>query len=248
MLCLAALPAAFAAAPALADVIYQTNNPFGGFLGINGFDVFQAQSVATRFTPDQGYTFDGFAVWLWNNDESGGTPPITFSLRLDDPANGESRPSNTILETWQFTLPNTGVFNPEEFAFTSATNAELTAGQRYWIVAESPAGPGVDPVWAWAANDSGVSTNTDSVTGEWYPAPEQGAVATLTVTGTPAGGAVGDVDGDGDVDITDLAMLLTSFGACTGDAAYLADADFDSSGCVDLGDLAALLGNFGIAP
>lgn len=244
------LAAAFAGMPAAsADVIYQTNNPFGGFLGINGFDVFQSQSVATRFTPDQDYTIDGFAVWLWNNDESGGTPPMSFTLRLDDPANGESRPSNTILETWEFTLPNTGVFNPLEFSFTSATNAALTGGQRYWIVAESPAGPGVDPVWAWAANDSGVSTNTDSITGEWYPAPEQGAVATLTVTGTPAGGGTpGDIDGDGDVDIADLAQLLAAFGACTGDAAFNPAADFDASGCIELADLATLLANFGATP
>ena len=34
------------------EVVYQTNDPFGGFLGINGFDVYESQSVAVRFTPD----------------------------------------------------------------------------------------------------------------------------------------------------------------------------------------------------
>lgn len=55
----------------------------------------------------------------------------------------------------------------------------------------------------------------------------------------------GDVDGDGDVDLTDLAVLLSSFGTCAGDAGFTPAADFDGSGCVELGDLAILLGNFG---
>ncbi len=58
-------------------------------------------------------------------------------------------------------------------------------------------------------------------------------------------GIAGDVDGDGDVDLNDLAALLAAFGTCDGDVGYLATADFDSSGCVDVSDLAALLANFG---
>jgi hypothetical protein len=59
------------------------------------------------------------------------------------------------------------------------------------------------------------------------------------------GSAVGDVDGDGDVDLTDLALLLTAFGACAGDGAYNAGADFNASGCIELSDLAVLLTNYG---
>jgi len=55
----------------------------------------------------------------------------------------------------------------------------------------------------------------------------------------------GDVDRDGDVDLSDLSALLAAYGACTGDPAYDADADFDDSGCVDLSDLAALLAGYG---
>lgn len=55
----------------------------------------------------------------------------------------------------------------------------------------------------------------------------------------------GDVDGDGHVTLTDLAMLLSAFGSCIGDAAYIAAADFDASGCVELSDLAVSLGRFG---
>jgi hypothetical protein len=55
----------------------------------------------------------------------------------------------------------------------------------------------------------------------------------------------GDIDGNCFVDLSDLTLLLASFGACTGDPAYNAAADFDSSGCVDLNDLSFLLSNFG---
>ncbi len=60
-----------------------------------------------------------------------------------------------------------------------------------------------------------------------------------------AGAQPGDVDGDGDVDLSDLGAILAAFGSCVGDATYLAAADFDDSGCIDLSDLGLLLANFG---
>lgn len=56
---------------------------------------------------------------------------------------------------------------------------------------------------------------------------------------------LGDLDGDGDVDLSDLSLMLAAFGSCEGDANYLAAADLDANGCVELVDLAELLGNFG---
>lgn len=56
---------------------------------------------------------------------------------------------------------------------------------------------------------------------------------------------VGDVNGDGVVDLSDLTALLSAFGSATGDLAYNAAADFDNNGLVDLSDLTTLLSAFG---
>ena len=66
--------------------------------------------------------------------------------------------------------------------------------------------------------------------------------ACVAVTGD---GILGDIDGDGDVDLSDLATLLASYATCTGDPGYNPAADFDASGCIDLSDLATLLANYG---
>jgi hypothetical protein len=52
-----------------------------------------------------------------------------------------------------------------------------------------------------------------------------------------------DLDGDGDVDIADLAQLLAGYGITSG--ASFEDGDIDGDGDVDLADLAALLAEYG---
>jgi hypothetical protein len=53
----------------------------------------------------------------------------------------------------------------------------------------------------------------------------------------------GDLDGDRDVDLSDLTTLLAHFGLLSG--ANLAMGDTDGDGDVDLGDLTTLLAHFG---
>jgi len=55
----------------------------------------------------------------------------------------------------------------------------------------------------------------------------------------------GDVDGDGDTDLNDLAALLAAYGSTEGDPNYNPNADFDENGQIDLSDLAFLLASYG---
>ncbi len=56
----------------------------------------------------------------------------------------------------------------------------------------------------------------------------------------------GDTDQDGDVDLSDLGVVLAAFGKCSGDAGYSATADIDANGCVELSDLGIVLANYGL--
>ena len=62
----------------------------------------------------------------------------------------------------------------------------------------------------------------------------------------PSAPCPGDVDGDHDVDISDLAALLAAYGSCLGDANYLPTADFNGDDCITISDLATLLGHYGV--
>jgi hypothetical protein len=53
----------------------------------------------------------------------------------------------------------------------------------------------------------------------------------------------GDLDGDRDIDLADLAQLLANYGTTSG--AVYEDGDLDTDGDVDLADLAALLSVYG---
>jgi hypothetical protein len=228
-----------------ADIIFETHDPFGGPFGITGFDVSSGQSVAARFEPDGEHSLDRIRLWLWNNDENGREPQIDIKLETDDSATGESRPSGVVLESWTFNVPGSGVFNPILYVFESASHVAIHGGQRYWITARSPAPPGGNPVWAWAALDSGFMSLIDHASTDQWSNAASGAVASYIVEGTPSGGTPGDIDGDGDVDLSDLAIFLSVFGLCEGAPGFVPAADINGDGCIDLADLTILLSNFG---
>ena len=203
---LIALGIGLSSASAQADVVYETQGPFGSPFGVLGFDVYEGQSVAVRFTAGMNYTLDSFSLWLWNNDVSGGTPPITLALRPDDTKQGFSIHSETVIEEWDFDLPNTGLFNPLLFTFESKSHPSLEEGQTYWITAESDTPPLIDAVWAISANDSGPSSTTDCFGCPWEAAGS-GATPTVVVEGTVVKGNDADLDGDGVVNTVDLLIL-----------------------------------------
>lgn len=65
----------------------------------------------------------------------------------------------------------------------------------------------------------------------------------IRVYGTPR--CAGNLNDDGLIDLTDLAELLTAYGACEGDANFLPEADINNDKCVELTDLAYLLSVYG---
>lgn len=56
---------------------------------------------------------------------------------------------------------------------------------------------------------------------------------------------IGDADCDGIVSLSDLAVILSAYGACAPATPYAERIDYDSSGCIDLPDIAAALGRYG---
>ncbi len=91
--------------------------------------------------------------------------------------------------------------------------------------------------------------------GDYAPIPEYisylsegGGVYMDDVSVYILGPCSGDLDGDGDTDLADLAQLLGAYGSVTGDPEYDPAADLDNDGDVDLADLAGLLGDYGCAP
>lgn len=110
---------------------------------------------------------------------------------------------------------------------------DLSAGKMYWADEITEEEKGV-----WRANLDGSGAERIYVS----PVGWNAGVITLVLDSTPP---CPDLDGDGDVDLADLAILLAHYG--TPDGASFEDGDIDGDGDIDLCDLAALLSHYGDA-
>jgi len=193
----AIMAAGMLTAPAAADEIFTTGTPTPGFLGFYGFDISQDQSVAIAFTADQDYALDQVGMWMMSNDFANPGAEYTVSLRADAGGGGSlTTPDSMIIETWDVATGATG-WNPVLDVLDSVLHPTLSAGTTYWIVAESDAPGGLDPVWVAASQSTPVwnaimnSANPNPT--EWYAGYGQG-VPGMVINGspvpTPAGAAV----------------------------------------------------------
>lgn len=211
-----------AAAPAMADEIYATEDPFGSPFGMIGFDVGGAseQRVGVRFVPDADYRLDRISVWFMSNDFSGPSgAPVQLTVETDDASGGESIPSGEVLEELGFEVSAVG-WDPVLEVVDSVERPVLKAGERYWVVASSDV-TSENPVWNWAHPDSGFVAIWDR--GAWQAGGE-GAVAAIIVEGTLESGCRADLDGDGELTFFDFVEFQNLFAA--GDPR----ADFDGDG------------------
>jgi hypothetical protein len=156
----------------------------GGPLGFNGFDVFQEQAVAARFTvpADGDMRLARIGIWFMNNSDTL-HKRVRLTLQTDalDEGGSETLPSGVELERWDKRVEALG-WNPVEQFFVTKTGPLLKAGRNYWVVAASMSPPFVDPVWTWAKN--GTAWSTTSREGAWQTAGE-GAAPTLRVDALP---------------------------------------------------------------
>lgn len=217
-----------------ADIVYATQGPFGGFLGLWGPVISQQQSVGARFIPSANYTLTHLRVWVMNDSDVPGAP-IRITLRSDAAAaTGVSVPSAEVLAEWNITCAAAG-WNPVQHTVVPTAPVALRTGVRYWVVAQSPAPGGQSPVWCFASVGNAFSAVTigDGIT--WQPGGS-GAAPTLTVEGTPGLPAPSpDINADGAVNGLDLTALLAAWGTSS------ASCDLNGDGTVSGIDLTSLL-------
>jgi len=167
-------------------------------------------------------------------EPTGGAAPTVYRRNL---RGGETlTPGEDVLLEW---------ISDDDVAVTSIDIALSTDGGATWPYEIAPA-TADDGAFSWTVPDVYatrarlrlLARDADLNTGEDV------GDADFTILGTPPA-CPEDLDGDGTVDLEDLARLLAAFGQCSGDPGYDAPADFDASGCIDLADLSRQLGVFG---
>jgi hypothetical protein len=159
---------------AVAEVVYETKDPFGGPTGILGADIYQRQSVGIRFTANQNYSLDEIALWFMNNSANH-SEMVNLSLRDNIYSDTLGNiPGEHIYEHWKFQIKSRG-WEPQLEKVQSVHHPILQKGQSYWIVAESNALAHQNPVWSFSSE--GISYSSYLVNGVW----QSGNSAALTI-------------------------------------------------------------------
>lgn len=216
---------------AAADVIYQSEDPFGGFFGLWGADVFVGQTVGQRFTPDADYRLDEVRLWFMSNDFEGVVDEfVTVTIQTDAGGPDESYPSGVVLDETTFEVTAIGWDPVEESA--SFDGVVLRAGQHYWVVCASDALGGEDPVWNFASE--GLGFNAFKLGSDPWQPGGSGAELTMGIDATPAP-CLPDYVADGSLDFFDVQSFLSNF------AAGSPSADLNNDGMLNFFDVQEFL-------
>ena len=186
---------------------------------VSQIDILYTNPLSNSVTTD-------IIVRLYNGDPTLGAAQVWTTTRV-----AEQFPNNQP-KTVSFTVPNVAL---------SGNDCSVT--YQFTNIQGSPVGVGLQSFYPPTV---GSSEN-------WFPARVNGVWNHYTY-GTPTNAnfamriyavpivtpCPGDVDGDRDVDLSDLALLLAGFG-CTSNCV----GDVDGDGDIDLGDLGLLLSRFG---
>lgn len=139
--------------------------------------------------------------------------------------------------------PNSGVLTETGFLFDVGLQGTIgdlaTLGDHLLITDDWDVTDDVDGLYAFRYQANGFFEPIGPAV------PSQGVWPTAIAAWNPPATCPADINGNGMVDLPDLAALLAGFGSCDGDPLYDADADLAPNGCLDLADLALLLAAFG---
>jgi len=142
----------------------------------------------------------------------------------------------------------------ERIPFDHATVAVSSDGSNWTVVWSNPASSISDSAWSPMVLDlSAVADGEPTVYLRWTMGPTDEGVTypgwnidDVEIWAVDTGPACpGDLDGDNDVDLADLSILLANYGVTSG--ATYEDGDLDGDGDVDLADLSELLSHYGEA-
>ena len=247
------LLAVFAAAPAVAEVIVE--QPYDGsseartsqdLPDFPDFSVYQLDD----FTTDQDWLVGSLTV----PGDDVGWPPDNYDVIAEIWSDLPEDPN--CATSGQLVMSVQGSEDPATYVLTFDFGGQLLPAGSYWLRVYVVRDFGDHGSWSWYSttpvNDSEAYYYNPGEGHGYGPCPIPGSERygqardmVFTLEGTPAGGCVGDVDGDGDTDHGDLGALLAAWGSQPGDPNWNPNADLDGDGQVGHGDLGVLLGDWG---
>ena len=170
---------------------------------------------------------------------SGGAVQVTSTTQ-----NGGIAYVNSVLEPAQHSMVENLVYSFSSAISLSPSNFTITGINGTTAVPTlNISSNGPNTVWTVTFTGTGVNTATHSIgDGEYHVV--LGGVSGLVSNTYDFFRLMGDMDGNGQVDITDFSTMVGTFLRATNDPAYLGADDLDGDGTIGIGDISQLVGNF----